>query len=158
MEAAEFNRIAGKYIDVVYRTTLSYCKNKNDAEDAVQNTFLKLLKNDSQFENDEHIRKWLIRSSINECKNMWKSFWHRNVTSFDELNEEPAYIESEKQELFSEVMKLPQKYSTVLHLYYYEKYNCKEIADILKISESGVQSRLMRARNILKETLKEAWL
>lgn len=108
MEAAEFNRIAGKYTDVVYRATLSYCKNKNDAEDAVQNTFLNLLKTDTQFADDEHIRKWLIRSAINECKNIWKSFWHRNVTSIDELNEEPAYIESEKQELFSEVMKLPK--------------------------------------------------
>ena len=146
MEAAEFNRIARKYTDVVFRATLSYCKNKNDAEDAVQNTFLKLLKSDTQFDDDEHIRKWLIRSAINECKNMWKSFWHKNVTSIDELNEEPSYIESEKQELFSEVMKLPKKYS------------CKEIADILKISESGVQSRLLRARNTLKETLKEAWL
>lgn len=158
MEASEFNRIARKYTDVVYRATLSYCKNKNDAEDAVQNTFFKLLKTDTQFADDEHIRKWLIRSAINECKNIWKSFWHRNVTSIDELNEEPAYIESEKQELFSEVMKLPKKYSTVLHLYYYESYTCKEIADILNISESGVQSRLMRARNILKEKLKEAWL
>ena len=158
MEAAEFNRIARKYTDVVFRATLSYCKNKNDAEDAVQNTFLKLLKSDTQFDDDEHIRKWLIRSAKKKNKNMWKSFWHKNVTSIDELNEEPSYIESEKQELFSEVMKLPKKYSTVLHLYYYEKYSCKEIADILKISESGVQSRLLRARNTLKETLKEAWL
>ena len=158
MEANEFKRIAKEYTDVVYRATLSFCKNKSDAEDAVQNTFLKLLKTDTQFEDDEHIRKWLIRSAINECKNMWKSFWHRNVASIDDLNKEPAYIETEKQELFSEVMKLPQKYSTVLHLYYYENYSCKEIADILKISESGVQSRLLRARNILKETLKEAWL
>lgn len=158
MEAVEFNRIARKYTDIVYRATLSYCKNKSDAEDAVQNTFLKLLKTDTQFENDEHIRKWLIRSAINECKNIWKSFWHRNVTSIDELKEELSVIESDKQELFSEVMKLPTKYSAVLHLYYYENYNCKEIADILNISESGVQSRLMRARNILKENLKEAWL
>ena len=158
MEVTEFSRIAKKYTDIVYRATLSYCKNKSDAEDAVQNTFLKLLKTDTQFADDDHIRRWLIRSAMNECKNIWKSFWHRNVTSIDDLEKEPAYIESEKRELFHEVMKLPNRYSAVLHLYYYEGYNCKEIADILNISESTVQTRLMRARNKLKEKLQEAWL
>ena len=157
MEAAEFSRIATEYTDVVFRATLSYCKNNSDAEDAVQNTFLKLLKTDTKFESDEHIRKWLVRSAMNECKNMWKSFWHRNVTSIDDLQSEPEYIEPDKRELFDEVMKLPNKYSTVLHLYYYEGYNCKEIADILDITESSVQTRLMRARNKLKERLQEAW-
>lgn len=158
MEATEFSRIARKYTDVVYRATLSYCKNKSDAEDAVQNTFLKLLKIDTKFEDDEHIRKWLVRTAMNECKNMWKSFWHRNVTSIDDLEKEPEYIESDKQELFNEVMKLSNKYSAVLHLYYYEGYSCKEIAEILNVSESVVQTRLMRARNKLKERLQEAWI
>ena len=109
MEVTEFSRIAREYTDIVYRATLSYCKNKSDAEDAVQNTFLKLLKTDTKFADDDHIRRWLIRSAMNECKNMWKSFWHRNVTSIDDLEKEPAYIESEKRELFHEVMKLPSK-------------------------------------------------
>lgn len=158
MDTAEFNRIAKLYIDVVYRTTLVYCKNKSDAEDAVQNAFYKLLKTDTEFKDDEHIRKWLVKVSINECKSLWKSFWYKNVTSFGELENEPEYIEPEKQEIFSEVMKLPKKYSIVIHLYYYEGYSCKEIAAVLGISESNVQTRLMRARNTLKERLKEAWL
>lgn len=155
METSEYIRIAEQYTDIVYRAAISYCKNKNDAEDAVQNTFVKLLKTDTEFNDDEHIRKWLIRVAVNECKNMWKSFWRRNVTSFEELEKEPEYIESDKTELFSEVMKLPQKYRVVLHLYYYEGYCVKEIARLVEISESNVQTRLMRARNKLKLQLEE---
>ncbi|MGN0449085.1 MAG: RNA polymerase sigma factor [Ruminococcus sp.] len=155
METSEYIRIAEQYTDIVYRAAISYCKNKNDAEDAVQNTFVKLLKTDTEFNDDEHIRKWLIRVAVNECKNMWKSFWRRNVTSFEELEKEPEYIESDKTELFSEVMKLPQKYRVVLHLYYYEGYCVKEIAQLVGISESNVQTRLMRARNKLKLQLEE---
>lgn len=158
MEASVFNRIAEKYTDVVYRATFSYCKNKSDAEDIVQNTFIKLLQTDTEFKDDEHTRKWLIKVAMNECKNMWKSFWHKNITSFDELENEPEYIDSEEKQLFEEVMKLPKKYSVVLHLYYYEGYNVKEIAQILEITESNVQTRLMRARNKLKEHLQEAWI
>lgn len=158
MEAEEFKRVAEQYLDVVYRAALSYCKNKNDAEDAAQNTFLKLLKTDTEFQNEEHIRKWLIRVAVNECKNIWKSFWHKNITSFDELEKEPEYIEPDKKELFGEVMKLPQKYRIVIHLYYYEDCSVKEIAQTLEISESNVQTRLMRARNKLKLQLGEAWI
>ncbi|MEE0060864.1 MAG: RNA polymerase sigma factor [Acutalibacteraceae bacterium] len=158
MDAFKFNRIAEQYTDVVYRATLSYCKNKSDAEDIVQNTFIKLLKTDMEFNDDEHIRKWLIKVAMNECKNMWKSFWHRNITSFEELEKEPEYMEPDEKELFDEVMKLPKKYSVVLHLYYYEGYSVKEISQTLEITESNVQTRLMRARNKLKECLQEAWI
>lgn len=67
----EFNRISEQYIDIVYRSAINICKNKSDAEDAVQNTFLKLLKSDIDFENEDHIRRWLIRVAVNECKNIW---------------------------------------------------------------------------------------
>lgn len=74
MDSAEYIRIAEKYTDIVYRAAISYCKNKTDAEDAVQNTFMKLLGTDTQFSDEEHIRKWLIRVAVNECRNVWKSF------------------------------------------------------------------------------------
>lgn len=158
MDAFKFNAISDQYIDVVYRVSLSYCKNKSDAEDVVQNAFMKLLKTDTEFVDDEHIRKWLVKVAVNECKNISKSFWYRNITSFDELDKEPEYTQSDEKELFEEVMKLPKKYSVVLHLYYYEGYSVKEIAQTLEISESNVQTRLMRARNKLKENLQEAWI
>lgn len=82
----------------------------------------------------------------------------KKVISFSDLDYEPEYIESIKGEIFIEVMKLPKKYSSVLHLYYYEGYKCGEIASVLGISESNVQTRLMRARKMLKNKLGEAWI
>ena len=158
LDSSEFNRIVDKYADVVFRSALSFCKNKSDAEDITQNTFVKLLKREDGFESDDHIRKWLIRVTANESKSLWRSFWSKKVISFGDLDYEPAYIEPEKNEIFTEVMKLPEKYRTVLHLYYYENYRCDEIASVLGISESNVQTRLMRARKMLKEKLGEAWL
>lgn len=158
VDSSEFNRIVDKYADVVFRSALSFCKNKSDAEDITQNTFMKLLKSEADFENDDHIRKWLIRVAANESKSLWRSFWRKKVVSFNDLDKEPEYIDSEKNEIFAEIMKLPEKYSMVLHLYYYESYQCDEIASVLGISESNVQTRLMRARKMLKDKLGEAWL
>lgn len=158
MDSEEYNRIASKYIDTVYRSAYSCCKNKADAEDAVQNTFMKLLGADVEFSDDEHIKKWLIRVAVNECKNLWKSFRWRNIISLNDLEKEPEYNEPYENEIFSEVMKLPHKYRTVIHLYYYEGYSVKETAQIMGISESNVQVRLLRARKKLKEILEEASL
>lgn len=156
MGNAQFQRIAEKYIDTVYRVALSFCNSKSDAEDAVQNAFYKLMQTDVEFVDDEHIRRWLIKVAINECKMMFRSYWNKNVISYEETTLEPTYIENEKKELFDEVMKLPAKYRVVVHLYYYEGYSCDEIAKLLSISSSSVQTRLQRARNKLKEQLKEA--
>lgn len=150
-----YETIVKQNIDFVYRTALCYCKNTHDAEDIVQNTFVKLLQTDMEFQDEEHIRRWLIRVAINECKNMWKSFWRKNITSIDELNCEPAYQMKEQKELLDMVLKLPPQYRIVMHLYYYEGYHVREIAEALHISESNVQIRLMRARNKLKEYMKE---
>ncbi len=158
VDSSDFNRIVENYADVVFRLALSFCKNKSDAEDITQNSFLKLLKSDVDFVNDDHVRKWLVRVVANESKSLWRSFWQRKVISFNDLDYEPEYIDSEKSEIFAEVMKLPKKYNSVLHLYYYEGYQCNEIADVLGISESNVQTRLMRARKMLKDKLGEAWI
>lgn len=158
MDNAEYRRIAEKYTDTVYRIALSYCGNKSDAEDAVQNAFYKLMKTEVIFNDDDHIKRWLTKTAINECKMMWRSFWHRNVVSFDDLSREPEYAEAEHRELFLLIMKLPEKYRTVLFLYYYEGYDCREISEILGITASNVQTRLLRARNKLKTEIKEAEL
>lgn len=156
MERQEYDRIAERYIDVVYRAALSCCHNNADAEDAVQNTFLKLLTADVDFKDDEHIRRWLIRVAVNECKNSLSSFWRRKVSYFDELTHEPEAITDDERWLMTEINRLPPKYSAVLHLYYYEGYKCAQIAGLLNISESNVQTRLQRARKLLKSKLEEA--
>ena len=158
MDSSEFNTIAEKYIDIVFRSALSFCKNKSDAEDITQNAFMKLLKSETEFESDDHIRKWLIRVVANESHSLRRSFWQKKVISLNDLVDEPECTDPEKSEIFSEVMKLPNKYSSVLHLYYYEEYRCSEIASVLGMSESNVQTRLMSARKMLKDKLGEAWL
>lgn len=151
----DYETVVVQNIDIVYRTALSYCKNTYDAEEVVQNTFAKFLQTDTNFQDAIHIRKWLVRVAVNECKNMWKSFWRKNVGSIDDLNFEPEYKEKESGELLDEVFKLPPKYRIVIHLYYYEGYSVKEIASLLNISISNVQIRLMRARNKLKNQIEE---
>lgn len=157
MEDGKYDRIVDLYLDSVYRIALSCCKNSYDAEDVVQNTFIKLLNTATVFEDDEHIRRWLIRVAVNECNSMWRSFWKKNVSSLDEINEEPQFSAPENSELFYAVQQLPKRYREVVHLYYYEDYSIKEIARILQASETAIQTRLMRARNKLKQQLKEAW-
>ena len=158
MDSGEYKQAAEKYIDTVYRAAYSCCKNKEDAEDAVQNVFIKLMTADTEFTDDEHMKRWLIRCAINECKNNYKSFWHRNKVSFDDMTAEPSYSDKSEQtsEVMAALMTLPKNYSAVVHLYYYEGYSVKEISKILDVSESNVQIRLMRARNKLKSILKEA--
>ena len=151
----DYERIVEKNIDIVYRTVLSYCKNTQDTDDIVQNTFAKLLQTDTEFQDDEHIRRWLIRVAINECKNMWKTFWRRNVRSIDELECVFEDDRAEQRELLDAILKLPPKYSVVIQLYYYEGYHIREIAELLHLTESNVQVRLMRARSKLKDQLRE---
>lgn len=158
MEDKEYDRVVRLYLNPVYRVALSCCKNQYDAEDVVQNTFLKLLNSDTSFESDEHIHRWLIRVAVNESNTMWRSIWKRKVSSLDWVDLPEEFSSPEKSELFYAVQKLPPKYREVVHLYYYEEYSIKEIADILHIFQSAIQTRLMRARRKLKQQLKEAWL
>ena len=151
MNSKEYQRLADQYIDMVYRVALNGCKNKYDADDVVQNTFIKLLKCKKQFEDDEHVRNWLLRVAVNECNSIWNSSWRKKVVSLEESREEePAFSTSEKSELYDLVMKLSPKYRQVVYLYYYEEFSVKEVAEVLRISETAVQTRLQRARQKLK--------
>lgn len=153
MESREYQRIVDLYIDTVYRVALNGCKNKYDADDVVQDTFLKLLKCKKTFENDEHVRNWLIRVAINECNSIWTSLWRTRTTLLDDNLEEPVFSEPEETELYEKVMTLSPKYREVVYLYYFEDFSVKEVANILKISETAAQTRLQRARQKLKDVL-----
>lgn len=156
MDTKEFERLTTLYLDCIYRVAFSGCRNYTDAEDVVQNTFLKLLQRKENFAEDTQAKYWLIRVTMNECKSLWRTPWKQRVTSTEELFCEPAFETPEQSELYYAVRELPVKYRRVVHLYYFEDYNVKEIAGILKISETAVQTRLLRARQKLKEKLKEA--
>lgn len=158
MSDEEFNRIVEQYADTVYRVALSYAKSPHDAEDVVQTTFMKLLTGHREFQNEEHIRRWLIRVAVNECNSLWSSFWRKNVDyNMEGLTAEPEFSVEEKQDLYQSVMKLPPKCRIVVHLFYYEEYSSKEIAELLHLREATVRTRLVRARKLLRQQLKEAW-
>lgn len=157
MDTIEYTRVVEKYANNVYKIALSYCKNKYDAEDILQNVFVKLFQIEQDFESDEHIRNWLIRVTINSCKDFCKSFWKKHMVGIDEIRQGYVYEFStaEKSDLYENVMRLPQKYRAVIHLYYYEDYSIKEISEILGIKETTVQTQLARARVKLENILKE---
>lgn len=151
----EYERIVALYADVVYRVALSYAKTKEDAEDVLQNVFLKLLTKRVNFEDEEHIRKWLIRVAVNECNSLWSSFWRKNVEYIDRMEEGITFQNADYSDLYDAIKVLPAKLRIVLHLFYYEGYRTKEIADLLHIREATVRSRLTRARKLLKSQLGE---
>lgn len=146
-----------KYKDNIYAIAFNVCKNAHDAEDVVQDTFIQYLSVKKDFETDQHIRAWLIRVSINKAKNKNTTFFRRNTLPLEDYMETLTFESPESSELFETVMKLPDKYRVIIHLFYYEDYSVNEIADILKISVSNVKVRLSRGRMLLRETLKEEW-
>ena len=157
MKKHEFKRLTELYIDAVYRIALNGCKSISDAEDVVQSVFLKLWQSKTEFNDDEHAKRWLIRVAVNECNSLWRSPWRKNTLPIDEAANVPSFSTPEKSELYYAVKELPSKYRQAVYLYYFEGYSAAETAEILKISVSAVQTRLMRARKFLKERLKEAW-
>lgn len=160
MSDEEFTQAVQNYSDTVFRICLSVCKNSSDAEDIVQNVFLKLYRHGEKFNDGTHMKNWLVRVAVNECKSHLSSPWiKRVVCSIDDENFDVqgiSFEHPEQSELFFAVRSLPPKYRIVIHLYYYEDYSVSEISDMLGIKETTVQTQLMRAREKLKISLSEA--
>ena len=140
---------------MVYRVALGALGSSADAEDAVQEVMLKFYTQacvkGKAFENEAHVKHWLIRVTINVCRGSLRSFWRKNRVSLDELAESQVFFESGQSELFQAVMSLPEQHRLALYLYYYEDYSAKEIAGLLGLTEAHARTRLSRARNKLKE-------
>lgn len=146
-----------RYQESIFRAAFSIVKNCADAEDMVQDTFLQYLRSDREFDSEEHIKAWLLRTAINKAKNLRMAFWHRNKVSLEDYLATIPFENPMDHELIDAVLSLPQKYRLVVHLYYYEDYSVKEIAAVLTLSESAVKNRLLRGRQMLKNMLKEEW-
>ena len=141
-----------KYSDMVLRIAYQNLKNKADSEDVVQNVFIKLIK-EPKFKDESHMKAWLIRVTINLCKDFNKIAWYRRAESLsDELM---IPFTKEEQGVLEEVFKLSKNYRNVIYLYYFEGYSIKEIANILNKSENTISSQLSRAREVLKNILLE---
>ena len=149
--------LAEKYRDNLFSVAFNVCKNAQDSEDIVQETFLRYYKSHKEFENEEHIKAWLMRVAINQAKDMILSFWNRNRIPFEEYMLELPFETEEDSRIFSAVMNLPRKYRIVLHLFYYEDYDIKTISKLTGSKENTIKSRLARGRKLLKDELKEAW-
>ena len=150
----QYTCLVKKYIDTVLRLALSYTGNLSDAEDITQNVFLSLLQEKKPFADEEHIRHWLIRVTVNACKNWLRSPWRRHI-SFEEYAVGLPEATQEDREILRAVMELPEKYRIPIYLYYFEEYSTKEIAGILKIPKGTVCANLARGREMLKLHLEE---
>ena len=151
----EFDNVYEKYKNTVYRLAISYLKNPVDAEDIVQNVFLKLHKNLKKFDNEEYLKNWLIKVTINECKTNLLSYYKRKVRLFINNEEEQIKDKESEDEVLNSLFLLPKQDRLIIHLYYYENYKVKEIANILKMKENTVKQRLHRDREKLRDILKE---
>lgn len=141
-----------KYGGTVYRICRLYMKNKDDAEDAFQDVFLRYIQANKRFENEEHEKAWLCTVAFNRCKDLLKSAARRNV-GFDEIAEPSSCDEYHDNPVLEAVMALPTKYKDVIYLHYYEEWSAAKIARVLKCSENAVYSQLSRGRQLLKERL-----
>lgn len=145
------------YQNNLYAVAFHICQNAHDAEDVVQDTFLQYLLHTQDFASEQHIRAWLIRVAINKAKNKTTSFFRRNTLPLESYLQTLEFESEEDSALFEAVMHLPEKYRIVIHLFYYEEYSVKEIAGILRLTQSNVKVRLSRGRTLLRNTLKEVW-
>ena len=155
MDREFFIENANKYKDTIFRIAFNFFGNSYDADDMVQDVLLKLYETDKSFESNEHIRNWLIRVTVNECKSAFRLPWRKRDVSLDELTGSVEFEFKEESEVLSQAMNLSTKYRVVLFLFYYEEFSIKEISVILKTNESTITTRLSRARKKIKDRLLE---
>lgn len=157
MDNNELERVFMQNNKRLFLIALSFTANQYDAEDILQNVFVKLFNSKISFENDEHIDKWLTVVTVNESKNLIKCAFRKKKTELEESSSTYSFDCEQSEDLFNAVMSLPKKLRTVIHLYYYEDMSISEISEILKIKQSAVKTRLHRAREQLKIQLGDDW-
>ena len=151
MDSEKLADLFRKYGDDVFRLAYSYLGSRADGEDVCQSVFLKLAEGKTVLLPGRE-KSWLLTCAANLCKSQLRSFWRRNV---GELDETLPFREQSDQELWDAVMALPPKYRAVIHLYYWEGYDQGEIGEILNISRTAVQTRMSRARDMLRKELSD---
>lgn len=142
-----------RYGDTVRRLCMVHLKNYADTEDIFQTVFLKYALTSVSFDGDEHEKAWLIRVTLNACKDLLKSIFRSRTVSLEELMEQPAQLSADHREVLEAVLSLPARYRDVVYLHYYEEYTAPEIARILGKNVNTVYTRLTRAKGLLREKL-----
>lgn len=146
----QYREIVEKYSDMIYRIAYQRVLNQYDAEDIVQEVFVKLLCNKNYFRDGERVKAWLIRVTVNLCVNYKKKLARQKTISASQL--EIPFTEPER-EILEELYLLSDEDRIILYLYYYEEYKIREIAKILRQKQNTINSKLTRARNKLKKIM-----
>lgn len=145
-----------RYGDMLYRICLLSLRNTADAEDAVQETFMKYIQKSPEFKDSEHEKAWLITVATNKCRDMLR-YRTRHQTESEELLS--CYsVEKEESGILDALMELPEKYKTPLMLFYIEGYKIDEISDIMDISVSAAKMRLSRGRKLLEDKYRKEYM
>ena len=148
----DVEQILSEYSNMVYKIALSHTEQQQDAEDVFQEVFLRLIKYRTSIKDENHLKAWLIRVTLNCCKDIFSSPWQK---SRSELQDDiPADEAEDNEDIYAHVKELPDMYRTVIHLFYYEDMSIKDIAGILEEKEATVKSKLSRARKMLEEKIK----
>jgi len=145
----ELMQIYDRHVDTVYRICFMFMKNGPDTEDMVQNTFIRLMKDKTIFQSEEHEKAWLIRTASNLCKDHFRHWWSKTV-GISQVPEPEFEQPFTTDGVLEKVMALPSKYKTAIYLYYYEGYSTVEIAEILKKDPSTVRGYLHKGRKLLR--------
>lgn len=151
LDEAEARRLVDAYADLILRLSYTYLKSAQDGEDICQTVLLKLLTGGEAFDSPEHEKAWVIRATVNACKDELRAFRRRAVPLEDAP--EPAAPEPPQSEVLDAVMALPEKYREAVYLFYYEGYSVKEIGALTGRSEAAVSAHLSRGRKKLRELL-----
>ncbi len=151
----EASRAIEQYGDTVRRICLVHLKNYADTEDIFQTVFLKYVLRSAPFDSPEHEKAWIIRVTVNACRDLLKSFFRSRSVPLEELTTQAAEMPEESREIWDAVLALPPRYKNVVYLHYYEGYTAAEIGKILKKNTNTVYTLLNRARQLLKKDLEE---
>ncbi|MGL5347620.1 MAG: RNA polymerase sigma factor [Peptostreptococcaceae bacterium] len=146
-----FEEIYNRQVNTVLKICVMYLKNIDDAEEATQETFIKYMRYNPEFEDIKHEKNWFIRTSANICKNILKSAWFKKIICSDDLSH--FYKDEKDYDILQEILDLPYKYKMSIYLFYYEGYSTEEIAQILDTKPATVRSNLHRGRKLLKISL-----
>ncbi|MCL2677865.1 MAG: RNA polymerase sigma factor [Clostridiales bacterium] len=148
----EIAELYQRHVKTVYRVCFAYMKNRDDADDMVHDTFVKLIRQGCAFAHEEHEKAWLIRTASNLCKDNLRHWW-RKREKFEDCAALPGKDSFEITETFQVIMGLPERYKTVIYMYYYEGYSGQEIAQALSKPLSTIYNHLHEAKTILRNKL-----
>ena len=152
--AADAAAIVQRYSGMILRLCFTYSLGRADAQDICQNIFLKLLQSDRRFDSEGETRAFIIRMTVNKCKDVLKSGWRRRSVPLDGLIErEVPFLPEENTGVLAAVQRLPVKYREAVYLYYYEGYHAEEIAAMVGAKPAAIRQRLARAREKLRKEL-----